>query len=77
MSGHLEHRDQNTGSLEISSADGDDSSSCAPPRQVFGDYETEFPTVGAPGADDPTVYDVQTFVIPEGAYTIGAMRPRW
>ena len=70
MSGHLEPKDQ--GSVEISSADGDDLSSCAPAGQTLGDFEMAFPTVGT-GVNDPTVYDIQTFVIPEGAYTMDAM----
>ncbi|RPA93891.1 amino acid transporter [Choiromyces venosus 120613-1] len=69
MSGHLKPRDGD--SMDISSADGDDKSSYAPQKEVFGDYEREFPAAGATvGAaygqsDDPTVYDTQTFVIPE------------
>jgi len=73
MSGHLEPKDQS--SVEISSADGDDLSSCAPAGQAFGDFETAFPTFGATGVDDPSVYDIQIFAIPEGAYTVDAMPP--
>ncbi|CUS11167.1 unnamed protein product [Tuber aestivum] len=71
MPGHLEPGGGD--SVEFSSADdGDGGSNHAPPRgQIFGDFEREFPAVGAAvGAangrpDDPTVYDTQTFVIPE------------
>ncbi|KAG0131521.1 amino acid permease-domain-containing protein [Tuber indicum] len=69
MPGHLKPGDR--GSVELSSADGDDGSSSAPGRGAFGDFETDFPTIGATAGaangqcDDPTVYDVQTFVIPE------------
>ncbi|KAG0642484.1 amino acid permease-domain-containing protein [Tuber brumale] len=69
MSGHLKPGDH--GSVELSSADGDGGSSNAPGREVFGDFETEFPPIGAAAgaangqSDDPTIYDTQTFVIPE------------
>ena len=77
MSGRFESKDHD--SVELSSADGDDVSSYTPPRQIFGDYETEFPTVGATvraangQSDDSNVYDTQTFRIPEGAYTMDTM----
>ncbi|PWW73527.1 hypothetical protein C7212DRAFT_217500 [Tuber magnatum] len=69
MSGNLRPRDGE--SVEFCSADSDDGPNYAPRERAFGDYEREFPAVGtAVGAangrsDDPTVYDIQTFVIPE------------
>ena len=74
-SGHLDPGGQ--GSVEISSADGDDLSSRAPAGQDFGDFETDFPTFGATGVDDPSEYDIQIFVIPDGTYTstMDAMLP--
>jgi hypothetical protein len=72
MSRFQSHVDQE--SIERSSVDGDDKSRTQQP-DPFGDYERPFPFVGGVPANgnrvgapfaDPTVYDEQTFRIPEG-----------
>lgn len=79
MSDYLRPIDQQ--SLEVSSTDGDDRYQTAQQPEAFGDFEKPFPPVGGevPGVEvaadapvrldprfaDPTVYDVQTFRIPE------------
>ena len=73
MPGHFEPKDRD--SVELSSSEGDDVSSCAPPRQAFGDFEAEFPTANGQ-SDDPTVYHTQVFIIPEGTYAMDTM-PLW
>jgi hypothetical protein len=46
-------------------------------NQDFGDYEKDYPGVSGAAVgddqDDPTVYDTQTFRIPEGIYDYGTL----
>lgn len=80
MSHFLRPEDQN--SIELSSTDGDERPQTTQRSEAFGDFEKPFPSVtdavpivGAevnasgridPTLADPTVYDIQTFRIPEG-----------